>query len=162
MAMFEFTVIASGLDPQADDYEERFWDAGCDDATISFQNGRTIVDFAREAESLQDALDSAIADVRKAGARIERIEPDPLVSLSDMAERAALSRSAMTNYAKGYRQSGFPAPTAKVSSGSPLWDWAEIAAWLHGHGRLDAEAAEAAAVIRAANERLRARELVAA
>jgi hypothetical protein len=160
--MFEFTVIASGLDPQADDYEARFWEAGCDDATISFQNGRTIVDFAREAESLPAALASGIADVRKAGARIERIEPDPLVSLSDMAERAGLSRSAMTNYAKGYRQSGFPAPTAKVSNGSPLWDWAEVATWLHDHGRLGAEAAMAAAVIRAANERLRARVLVAA
>src|SRR5687767_4754417 len=102
MAMFEFTLIASGLDPRADDYEARLWDAGCDDATISFQNGRMILDFAREAQSLQEALDSAFADVRKAGARIERIEPDPLVNLSDMAERAGLSRSAMTNYAKGY------------------------------------------------------------
>lgn len=162
MAMFEFTIIASGLDPEAEDFEARFWDAGCDDATISFQNGRTIADFAREADSLKDAVASAVDDVRRAGAQVERIEPDPLVSLSDMAERAGMTRSAMTNYAKGYRQSGFPAPCVKVTSGSPLWDWAEVAAWLHEHDRLSAEAADAAAVIRTANEGIRSRELVAA
>lgn len=162
MEIFEFTLIASGLDPQADDYETRFWNAGCDDATISFQNGRTIADFAREADSLKDAISSAITDVGRAGAKIERIEPDPLVSLSDMAERAGLTRSAMTNYAKGYRQSGFPAPCAKVTSASPLWNWAEVASWLHDHGRLSADAAEAAATIRAANEKLPTQELVAA
>ncbi len=162
MTMFEFTIIASGLDPQAEDYEGRLWEAGCDDATISFQNGRTIADFAREAKALKEALASAIADMRKAGATVERIEPDPLVSLSDMAERAGMTRSAMTNYAKGYRQSGFPAPRVKVTSGSPLWDWAEVAAWLCEHGRLSAETVEAAAAISAANERLPAKELVAA
>lgn len=162
MAMFEFTIIASGLDPEAEDFEARLWDAGCDDATISFQNGRTIADFSREANKLKDAIASAIADVRRAGGVIERIEPDPLVSLSDMADRAGMSRSAMTNYAKGYRQSGFPAPCVKVTSGSPLWDWAEVAAWLHANGRLGPEAVEAAAVIRNANEGIRSRELVAA
>ena len=30
---FEFAVIASGLDPEADDVFDRFYEAGCDDAT---------------------------------------------------------------------------------------------------------------------------------
>lgn len=162
MTKFEFAIIASGMDPEAEDFEDLFYEAGCDDATVAFQNGRTIIDFAREAKSLEEALAAAVADVRAAGATVERIEPDPLVSLADMAERAGLSRAAMTNYAKGYRQSGFPAPRVKVSSGSPLWDWAEVAAWLHAHGRVSAEAARFAAAIRDANAKLRARELAAA
>ena len=52
MATFEFTVIASGLDPQSDDFEARFYEGKCDDATVSFQNGHTILDFEREARSI--------------------------------------------------------------------------------------------------------------
>ena len=159
MIKVEFVLVGSGLDPAADDFEGRFFDAGCDDATIAFQNGRIIADFTREADSLEVALVSAVRDFRAAGATVERIEPDPLVSLSDMAERTGLTRSAMTNYAKGHRQSGFPAPRAKISSGSPLWDWAEVAEWLHRKGRVSADAVTAARLIRDANEQLRARVL---
>ena len=93
---FEFAIVASGLDPDAEDFFDRFFDAGCDDATIAFQKGHIIADFAREAASLEDAIASAIADVKKAGATVDRVEPDPLVSLSDMAARAGLTRAAMT------------------------------------------------------------------
>ena len=34
MKKFEFSIIASGLDPAAEDFEQRFYDAGCDDAPI--------------------------------------------------------------------------------------------------------------------------------
>ena len=39
MKMHEFSIIASGLNPEAEDFETRFFDAGCDDATISFRRG---------------------------------------------------------------------------------------------------------------------------
>jgi predicted DNA-binding transcriptional regulator AlpA len=154
MTTFDFVLIGSGLDPEADDFEARFFEAGCDDSTIAFQNGRIVADFSREADCLRQALVSAVRDFTAAGARVERIEPDPLVSLADMARRSSLSRAAMTNYATGQRQSGFPPPIAKVSSNSPLWDWAEVADWLRRHGRLDDQAAEQATVVRAANEAL--------
>ena len=35
MKIFEFRIIASGLDPEAEDFADRFFDAGCDDATLS-------------------------------------------------------------------------------------------------------------------------------
>ena len=154
MAMLEFVLVGSGVDPQADDFEARFFDAGCDDATIAFQNGRIVADFSRDADSLEGALVSAVHEFRAAGAAVERIEPDPLVSLADMARRSGMSRAAMTNYATGERQSGFPAPIARVSSNSPLWDWAEVAEWLCRHRRLSDEAAQQAAIVRAANEAL--------
>ena len=31
MKTHTFTIIASGLDPEADDFEDRFFDAGCDE-----------------------------------------------------------------------------------------------------------------------------------
>jgi hypothetical protein len=70
MKTFEFSIIASGLDPEADDFADRFFDAGCDDATLSFQNGRIIVSFAREAESIDAAIDSAVKCVAAAGAKV--------------------------------------------------------------------------------------------
>ena len=90
-------------------FSRRFYEAGCDDATIAFQNGHIIADFACGAPSLAEAIASAVAAVKKAGAKVERIEPDPLVSLSDMATRAGLTRAAMTNYFKGTRAEDFPA-----------------------------------------------------
>lgn len=110
MKTFEFTIIASGLDEAADDFETRFYDNGCDDATVSFQKGTILVDFARDAESLEGAINSAIADVRKAGATVERVEPDPLVSLSDIASRSGLTRAAVHNYATQKRGEDSPLP----------------------------------------------------
>src|SRR5436305_13532072 len=96
MKTHEFSIIASALDPQAEDFETRFYDAGCDDATISFQKGHIIVDFAREADSIDEAICSAVECVVKAGAHLDRVEPDPLVSLSDIAVRTGLTRAAIT------------------------------------------------------------------
>lgn len=74
MKIHEFTIVASGLDPKADDFEDRFFEAGCDDATISFHDSVIVLEFAREAESFAKALVSAVADMRSTGAKIERIE----------------------------------------------------------------------------------------
>lgn len=152
MTTFEFTIIASGLNPEAEDFETRFYDAGCDDATIAFQKGYIIVDFAREAQSIDEAIASAVANVLSAGATVEHIEPDPLVSLSDIAGRTNMSRAAMTNYAKGDRGKGFPAPAAKITSDSPLWDWSEVAHWLFTNGKIAADEAIIALAVKEANE----------
>lgn len=149
---FEFTIIATGLDPQAEDFEGRFFDAGCDDAIVSFQKGHILVDFAREAVSIEEAIASAVENVKEAGATVERVEPDPLVSLSDMASRANLTRQAMTNYFKGARGEGFPAPRARVTTDSPLWDWADASVWLYRHKRVSREVAINAMVVSQANE----------
>lgn len=151
MAKYEFSIIASGLDPEAEDFERRFLDAGCDDATISFQKGHIIVDFAREAASIGAAIVSAVQCVSATGAMVDRIEPDPLVSLSDIASRTGMSRAAMTQYSKGQRSKDFPSPVARVTSDSPLWDWATVAKWLFQHEKISRETAIEAAAVRAAN-----------
>jgi transcriptional regulator with XRE-family HTH domain len=151
MRTFEFTVVASGLDPQADNFEDRFFAAGCDDATISFQKGAIILEFVRNARTFADAVRSALLNVVQAGAKPVHIEPDYLVSLSDIAERAGLSKAAISLYAKGERGEDFPAPVARVTTESPLWDWVEVADWMHRHDKLPAEALVEAKVVRAAN-----------
>ena len=136
MPVFEFSIIATGLDPADEAFEARFFEHGADDATISFQRGVIILDFAREAASMELALCSALDAVTDAGARILRIEPDPLVTLSDIAERSGLTRAAVSLFASGQRGSGFPLPVARVTSESPLWLWVDVAQWLVTTGRV--------------------------
>ncbi len=152
--MFEFSIVASGPDPRSDDFETRFYEAGCDDATVSFQKGHIILDFAREAGSFDAALASAIENVTAAGANVDRVEPDPLVSLADIASRAGLTRAAITHYSKGSRARDFPPPVARVTSDSPLWDWAAVAVWMFRHGRLGRDLAVQAVVVKCANDAL--------
>jgi hypothetical protein len=70
MKTFEFSIIASGLDPEAEDFADRLFDAGCDDATLSFQKGHIVLDFVREAETMDAAIVSAVECVAAAGAKV--------------------------------------------------------------------------------------------
>lgn len=146
-----FTIIASGLDAEEAGVEDRLFDARCDDATVAWQKGAIILEFSREAASFSQAVVSACHDVRSAGATVERVEPDHLVSLSDIAERAGITRQAVALYSTGERGRGFPHPIARVTSKTPLWDWLDVATWLCDHGRLSEEAVNEARVVRAAN-----------
>jgi hypothetical protein len=158
MKTFEFSIIASGLDPETEDFADRFFKAGCDDSTISFQKGHIIVDFAREADSIDAAICSAVEGVEKAGAQVDRIEPDPLVSLSDIAARTGLTRAAITNYSKGQRAENFPSPVARVTSKTSLYDWAAVATWLFQNEQLSREAAIEAEAVRVANAAIQSHE----
>jgi predicted DNA-binding transcriptional regulator AlpA len=151
MDTFEFTLIVSGIDSETDGFEDAFFEAGCDDATISVQKGVIVLDFAREATTFSTALAAACEDAARAGAIVERVEPDHLVSLSDVAERSGLTRQAISLYANAERGRGFPKPIARVTSNLPLWDWVEVAEWLHATGKLGRDAVEAAHAIREAN-----------
>jgi hypothetical protein len=75
MNAYEFTIIASGLDPDAPDFADRFFEANCDDATLGVMNGEIVVAFHREAQSLSEAIASAILDVTRACATVEKIKP---------------------------------------------------------------------------------------
>jgi uncharacterized membrane protein len=68
---YEFSIIASGIG--FDDFEGRLHETGCDDATACFQQGRIIVDFAREAETAEAAVSSAMQNVFAAGATVAHV-----------------------------------------------------------------------------------------
>lgn len=84
-------------------------------------------------------------------ATIVRIEPDPLVSASDIAERAAITRQAVSLYVNSKRGEGFPPPFAWVSGSRPLWKWSEVAVWLHAAGKIDQSVLEAAQLLERLN-----------
>lgn len=153
MKKHEFTIIASGLDPSSEDFENSFFEAGCDDATIAFVKGAIRLDFEREARTFAHALLTAIQDVKKTGAMIERIEPDYLVSNSEIAKRSGLSRAAVSLFTSGQRAKGqdFPRPIARVTTDSPLWDWFYVARWMFHRHSLDRYSVVQAKLLREAN-----------
>jgi hypothetical protein len=70
--------------PTADELVERLGAAGCDDSLVGIgQPGRIALDFSREAESAQEAIVSALADVKKAipGAKLIEASPDCITSM---------------------------------------------------------------------------------
>jgi hypothetical protein len=137
MKTFQFSFVVSGLDPQADDFEDRLFEAGCDDALISVIKGAVILDFDRQAGNFIHAMLSAYGDVRNAGANVVRVEPDPMVTISDIASRAGTTRQYISLLAKGERGRDFPPPVTRVTTESPLWDWRIVARWLFRNGNLD-------------------------
>lgn len=153
MKHHNFTIVASDLD---EDFDDRLFEAGCDDATISVQRGLIVLDFDREAKSFLAALVSAIRDVTSAGAKISRVEPDPLVSASEIAKRTGLGRAAISLYAKGERGTDFPRPVARVMSDSPLWDWGQVAAWMYRQKKVPLGTVVEARLVKETNQALSA------
>ena len=133
MKTYTFTLLLSGATKLQEDLEDRFFESGCDDALLSFRDGVFYIDFDREAESMQEAILSAILDVERVGSgiRVIRVEPDDLVTASEIAERTGRSRESIRLLAAGKRgQGGFPPPLRGMKSRTRLWCWAEVALWL--------------------------------
>lgn len=56
------------------EWSNRLYEAGCDDSSPGTFEGRAHTDFHRDAETLNAAIRTAVADVHKAGLTIDRIE----------------------------------------------------------------------------------------
>ena len=77
---YEFEVVLAGHDVMTVNLGEALVAAGCDDSTTGSCNGEAFVAFDRNAPSLEDAIRSALADIRKAGVEPAevRLAPDSL------------------------------------------------------------------------------------
>jgi len=85
MHTYTFTVILGDQTEMTEELAEALAAAGCDDGLGGSSCGIAEVIFDREAESLEQAVRSAIADVQKAGCRVARVEIEP----EDLAVPAA-------------------------------------------------------------------------
>lgn len=74
MAKYEFTLILKGSPELTEEMADALYEAGCDDGTPGTCNGVFSIDFHREADSLESALRSAIANVKSAGYEVARVE----------------------------------------------------------------------------------------
>lgn len=134
---------------QPEAYLDALYEAGCDDATIGVGiPGYIGLDFCRKSSSAEQALLSAINDVKRAIPRgkLTEVTPD-LLNISEIADLVSsrlqkVSRQAMRKYAFGQvakLKSRFPA--AAVSSSSPLWHVDEVIYWLVENNKADRDKA---------------------
>lgn len=138
MNTYNFTIVVRDATIDMEELEDRLFEAGCDDALICSYNKTVYLEFDREAESAIKAIKSALANIRSAGFEQLVVQESGVSTLSEMAERAHLTRAALSLYAKNKRGDGhFPPPVYGVSSGSALYLWPEVAEWLHTQGKLE-------------------------
>jgi predicted DNA-binding transcriptional regulator AlpA len=112
---------------------ERLGEAGCDDALVGIgQPGRLALEFTREAADAEDAVRSALVDVRSAvpSARLIEVAPD-LVGLTDVADIVGVSRQNMRKLMLA-NPGSFPAPVHEGSAS--IWHLADVLAWLQAKG----------------------------
>jgi hypothetical protein len=74
MHKYDFTLILAASLELTDGIADALFAAGCDDGTPGTCNGVFSIDFHREAASLEEAIRSAIANVRTAGYEVTRVE----------------------------------------------------------------------------------------
>ncbi len=130
----DFTLVLTGIAELTPEVENAVFNAGCDDATLSIRSGRAYMTFSRTAESMKDAIFSAIQAVRNAGigADVMRVDYCNLVTQADIARKIGVSRQVINNYIAGKRgPGGFPPPACDITDDSPLWYWCEVAYWLY-------------------------------
>ena len=80
---YEFQLILKEGTQITEELADRLFDAGCDDSTPGTFCGTPYISFHREANSLESAIRSAVADVQKAGCVVERVQIEhdsPLLS----------------------------------------------------------------------------------
>lgn len=131
MQEYEFTLKFKlpNPDTDADMYIDTLYESGCDDAIIGVGLRSLIgIDFIREASSADDAIFSAIKDVRKAIPKAELIEASPdFVGMTDIAKLIGCTRQNIQKLLSKPNRS-FPLP---VYAGSQsVWHLFEILTWL--------------------------------
>ena len=161
MSTFEFELVVTGLNLDDDDQMDALY-ARADDATASGDGKSTVVGIEREADSLLDAVVSAIADVEADRAiRVLRIQPDEFVWASEIAERTGRSRQNIDQLIRGQRGPGAFPPPVHGSTRNPLWRWDEVVGWFASYDGSAHADPERSTVLGAINAALEARRHVA-
>lgn len=139
MSTYEFTLVVDGLDVDDSEQMDRLFEAGFDDTTFSTVDGVGYAEFTREADSVVQAIDHAIEQIRMyTGLEVLRVEPDDLVTATDIAEAAGVSRQYIDQLIKGERQDGtFPPPVTQFKSRSRLWRRSDVLPWLAERGVIE-------------------------
>ena len=74
MKKYEFSLILKGSPELTEEIADQLFEAGCDDGTPGTCNGVFSIDFHREADSLEAAINSAINSVKTAGYDVEHVQ----------------------------------------------------------------------------------------
>jgi hypothetical protein len=74
MSKYEFTLILKESPELTEGIANDLFAAGCDDGTPGTSGGAFSIDFHREANTLEEAINSAIWNVKSAGYEVDHVE----------------------------------------------------------------------------------------
>lgn len=148
---FRFTLVLDG--PLDEHVGRTLVEAWGWHATFGSTDGVHYVELDWPAASFAEALASTMGTAERTGVRVRRVEPDDLVTATEIAERLGRSRESVRLLASGARGGGgFPAPVSHLRERSRLWRWSEVAAWSGDLDPDESDRAEIVAVVNAALE----------
>ncbi len=139
---YNFALVLSGISEPESQIEDALYEAGCDDAILSFRSGIAYLEFDREAQGLKEAIVSAVRDLERANGNLKvvRVEPGDLVNASEIARRVQRTREYIRLLTQGKRGEGnFPAPQSGITGKTLVWSWAEVARWMFEHEKIPDE-----------------------
>lgn len=153
MSEHNFTLVITG---PVDEKLDALYDAGCDDALFGEIDAVQYGEFDREAPNLREAITSAVRAIESVeGLRVDRVEPEDLVTLSEIAARSGRSREFIRLLIAGERGPGhFPPPVSHLRERNRLWRWSDVAEWL---GQTESEELQDALFVAALNAALELR-----
>lgn len=82
MKVYEFDVSLKDTGELTEEQADALYAAGCDDGTPTWCGGRAWVHFDREAASLEEAIRSAVEQVRSVGFTVSKVELDADATVS--------------------------------------------------------------------------------
>jgi hypothetical protein len=74
LANYEFTLILKGSHELTEEIADQLFEAGCGDGSPGTCDGEFSIDFHRTAKTLEEAINSAIVNVKSAGFEVDRVE----------------------------------------------------------------------------------------
>lgn len=159
MPEFDFTLILQEPVDLDEVTAEKIY-SKCNDCTVGSRAGSVFVEFDREGQDLERAVVSAIHDLSSIGLIVRRVDACGLVTQSEIARRAKLTRQAINNYATGRRGKNFPTPVCQIEDDhAPLWSWCEVSHWLVQNQLAEPELMNEAFVLDIINSKLEQRFL---
>lgn len=160
---YVLTLLLKGQAKLTAELEDQLFEAGCDDATLSFQWGGLRLAFMRAANSLEEAVITAIRDVEsiEESVWVVSVEPSDNVSQAEIARRLQVSREYVRLLINGERGDGnFPPPISGTSAQNTHWSWIDVLHWWQSVKQIDDKPAwEEAETLRIINGLLAQRAL---
>lgn len=134
MSTHNFTLIFTFADTSLEPHLDALATARCDDAAFAgpASDGTFAAEFDRDADTIAQAISSALQDVQQALPHVQvlRVEPDDLVTAAAIAARTGRSDESIRLLASGQRgPGGFPPPLGRVNEKTVVYSWAAVADW---------------------------------
>ncbi len=132
MKNFEFSIVFCDNVELNEQLEDIVYGGCCDDGQLSSVDGRVMLLFERNAESIVDAVFEVLSELKESGLarHILCVDPSDLVSQIQIGKRLGKKRQQIHQYVNGLRgPSGFPKPIRYTEERKPVWGWATVLNW---------------------------------